>query len=75
MGFRSCVVGVWCVRQVPENMDMRDRFKAICVCNNMNELGLPKYIESCNGKPILLKHTANYYRGDGYVNIDINMHR
>lgn len=54
---------------------MRDRFKAICVCKNMHELGLPKYIEACNGKPILLKHTANYYRGDGYVNIDINMHR
>jgi hypothetical protein len=29
----------------------------------------------CNGKPILLKHTANYIRHNDYYEIDINMHK
>lgn len=29
----------------------------------------------CNGKPILVKHTANYYKGPGYAEININMHK
>lgn len=122
--------------------EWRDRFKAICLCKNMEALGLPSFIAQvhtyqsitnthdngaapvmsahdglsalslfhrcthinvlsytyrythhtlsfsltrinihtaplpqCNGKPILLKHTANYFKGPGYAEIDINMHK
>ena len=55
--------------------EWRDRFKAICLCKNIEELGLPSFISQCNGKPILVKHTANYFKGPGYAEININMHK
>lgn len=34
-----------------------------------------KYSPQYNGKPMLVKRAAKYYRGDGYVEIDVNLHK
>jgi hypothetical protein len=52
----------------------RGRFKVIVNCTNIDEYGLPNFITSYNGKPVLIRQTGSVYRGDNYVEQDINCH-
>lgn len=52
------------------------RFKLILRCENIEAFGLPGFITSYNGKPVLLRNTGNIQnKGGKYAEMDINVHR
>ncbi len=51
------------------------RFKLIIKCENIDEFGLPSFITSYNGKPVLIRNTGNVMTRDNYAEMDINVHR
>ena len=53
----------------------RGRFKAMFRVENMESFGLPSFISSYNGKPVLIRTTGSLRRGDKYIEMDINLHR
>jgi len=57
------------------NSPYRSRFKITVRCDNIEEFGLPSFITSYNAKPVLIRNTGNLLRGEGYVEMDINVHR
>jgi hypothetical protein len=57
------------------NNPYRGRFKVAVRCNNIEEFGLPSFITSYNAKPVLIRNTGDLVRGDGYVEMDINIHK
>eukprot|EP01041_Mallomonas_annulata_P007417 gene7418-15154_t len=48
----------------------RGRFKVMVHGKDIETLGLPSFITSYNAKPVLIRQT-----GDGYVEMDINVHK
>jgi len=51
------------------------RFKLILRCENIDTFGLPSFITSYNGKPVLLRNTGNIMTRGTYAEMDINVHR
>ena len=52
----------------------RGRFKVCPRIDNIEELSLPYVISAYNSKPALIVKTGSIYRGDGYIEMDINVH-
>lgn len=40
----------------------KSRFKVTMRCQNIDEFGLPSFITSYNGKPVLIRNTGNLIR-------------
>ena len=53
----------------------RARFKVICSCSNLDEMGVPQLITSYNAKPVLIRRTGSDYRGVGYIEKNIHVHK
>jgi len=53
----------------------RSRLKLIGCCNNLDELGVPGVIASYNAKPVMIKKTGSIFRGDSYLEVNINIHK
>lgn len=51
------------------------RFKAICFCSNLEELGVPASIAAYNAKPILIRRTGSLHRGQGYIEMNVHVHK
>lgn len=51
------------------------RFKVICSCSNLEELGVPSGISAYNAKPILIRRTGSLFKGPGYMEKDIHVHK
>lgn len=52
----------------------RGRFKVCPRIDNIEELSLPYIVSSYNCKPALIVKTGSIYRGDGYIEVDVNVH-
>ena len=52
---------------------MAARFKLIAKAVNSSELGIGSFLETYNGKPVLVK-TGMIYRGGNYFELDVNVH-
>ncbi len=57
------------------NSPWRGRFKITVRCDNIDEFGLPSFITSYNAKPVLIRKNGNLIRGDGYIEMDVNVHK
>jgi len=64
----------WCKYAV-DDFDIRGRFKAMALVDNIGELDLPSMVASYNGKPTLITHSGTLTRGDDLLQLDINIHR
>jgi hypothetical protein len=53
----------------------RGRFKVICGCSNLDEMGLPQFITSYNQKPVLIRRTGTLFKGPGYIEKNIHVHK
>lgn len=53
----------------------KQRFKVICSCSNLSELGFPSMITSYNAKPVLIRRTGSIFRGPNYLENDIHVHK
>ena len=42
---------------------------------NMEALDLPGFIQNYNGKPVLITRSGSLFKGDGYMEMDIRVHR
>jgi len=42
---------------------------------NMEALDLPSFIQSYNGKPVLITKSGSLMKGEGYMEMDIRVHR
>ena len=56
------------------------RFKLILRCENIEQFGLPSFITSYNGQPVLIRNTGNIMNNKRacethYAEMDINVHR
>ena len=52
----------------------RGRFKVCPRIDNIEELSLPYIVSSYNCKPALIVKTGTVYRGNGYIEVDTNVH-
>ena len=53
----------------------RSRFKIICSCLNLDQMGLPSMIVNYNAKPVLIRRTGTFYRGKNHVEFDVHVHK
>ena len=53
----------------------RSRLKMIGCCSNLEELGVPGAIATYNAKPVMIKKTGSIYRGESYLEVNINVHK
>ncbi len=53
----------------------RARFKVICSCSNLEEMGAPQFIMSYNAKPVLIRRTGSDFKGKGYIEKNIHVHK
>ena len=63
------------MRDYAHDTDVKERFKLLCKCENIKELGLGGFIEKYNGKPALCTKSASIFVGGDYVEIDVNLFR
>lgn len=58
------------------NDDIRRRFKAIGLAENISQLGIPgaKMVEKFNGKPVIFFKCAKIFQGEDYLEIDLLVH-
>ena len=56
------------------DIDVKERLKLLPKVDNMKSLGLG-WVEKYNGKPALLTKSGSLYRGDDYVEVDVNTMR
>jgi hypothetical protein len=64
----------WCEKSFDDPL-WRGRFKVICSCTNLDEMGLPQAITSYNAKPVLIRRTGTLFKGPGYIEKDIHVHK
>lgn len=53
----------------------RSRFKIICSCLNLDQMGLPSMIVSYNAKPVLIRRTGTFYKGKNHAEFDVHVHK
>mmetsp|Transcript_16437 Transcript_16437/g.20529 ORF Transcript_16437/g.20529 Transcript_16437/m.20529 type:complete len:329 (+) Transcript_16437:135-1121(+) len=63
----------WCEKSETD-ADFRGRFKAMCVLDDVDKLGLPSFITGYNGKPTLITKSGNFTRYPNYIEMSINVH-
>lgn len=66
--------GRWCQHAMVD-VELRKRFKVIDSCSNLAELGVSSTIQAWNAKPVLIRRTGSLYRGNGYMEFDIHVHK
>jgi hypothetical protein len=49
-------------------------FKVIAIVTNPKDVGLKNLISKYNGKPVLINKTGTVYKGDTYLEMDVNVH-
>lgn len=68
----------WC-EKAPVDATFRGRFKVICNCTNLEEVGiggpLGGLIVSYNAKPVLIRKTGTIFQGPGYIEKDIHVYK
>lgn len=53
------------------------RLKLLLRCEDIEQFGLPSFITSYNAKPVLIRNTGTFLRGNDnrYVEMDLNVHK
>ena len=65
----------WCERAPTDNL-FRGRFKVIAQSLNLEEIpNVPSMIQPYNGKPVLIRRTGTIFKGKGYMEKDIHVHK
>lgn len=59
----------------PSDPVWRARFKVICQCPHLHELGFPSVITSFNSKPVLIRRTGSLLVGQGYLQMTVSVHK
>jgi len=62
-------------KKAPNDPTFRGRFKVINSCTNLEELGMPSAIVQWNAKPVLIRRTGTLFKGKGYIEKDIHVHK
>jgi hypothetical protein len=62
------------VTQAPTDKAVRETFKVIGMVDNIDDLGLGSFIAGYNGKPVLITRSGSFFQGNGYIEMDINVH-
>lgn len=62
-------------KKAPNDPAVRGRFKVINSCSNLEELGMPSAIVQWNAKPVLIRRTGTLFKGKGYIEKDIHVHK
>lgn len=57
------------------DIDVKERLKLLPKIDNIDSLGLPRWITSYNGKPALSTKSGSIYRGDDYIEVCMNTFR
>jgi len=63
----------WCRRGESEPA-FRGRFKAMCILDDIEKLGLPMPIPSYNGKPVLINKSGKFFRREKHIEMSVNVH-
>lgn len=62
-----------------DGSELRQRFKGIARVDNLPEVELnglvKKLVSSYNATPFLIRTTSTFHRGDGYFEVDVDVHR
>lgn len=53
----------------------RARFKVVCSCENMDQLGVPQLISSYNATPVVIRKTGSVFKGAGYIEKNLHIHK
>lgn len=64
----------WC-EKAESDAEFRGRFKAMCVLDDIEKLGLPNFISGYNGKPALINKSGTFTRYENYIEMRINVHK
>lgn len=67
----------WCLRSSEDDPKFMGRFKLITSADNLEEMGLPKWIASWNGKPVLIKRsgtTGFLYQKPSCMEFEVTFH-
>jgi hypothetical protein len=56
------------------NSKVKSDFKVIAIVTNPKEVGMKSLIGKYNGKPVLIKKTGTIYKGENYIEMDVNVH-
>ena len=65
----------WCERAPTDHL-FRGRFKVIAQSLNLEEIpNVPSMIQPYNGKPVLIRRTGSIFKGRGYMEKDIHVHK
>lgn len=67
------LLGEWC-RRAENEPSFRGRFKAMCILDEIEKLGLPNPIPAYNGKPVLINKSGAFFRRENYIEHSINVH-
>jgi len=67
------LLGEWC-RRAENEPSFRGRFKAMCVLDEIEKLGLPNPIPAYNGKPVLINKSGAFFRRENYIEHSVNVH-
>lgn len=62
------------VQVAPHDEAVRKTFKAISIVQDIKALKLGSFIEGYNGKPVLITKSGQVFQGDGYFEVDVNVH-
>lgn len=53
---------------------IKGHFKVIALCTNPQDVGLKQLMSKYNGKPVLINKTGSIFRGESYLEMDVNVH-
>jgi len=62
----------WCKRAEKEE-SFRGRFKCMGMIENIENTGVPKFIQGYNGKPALVTKSGTFHRHANYIEFSINV--
>ena len=81
-GSPACKLFTRFATQAPEGIlpdsgdkEVKERLKLLPRLDNMDKLGLPGWITGYNGKPALVTKSGALYKGEDYLEIDMNCFR
>lgn len=60
-------------RNAPKNRRLQEKMKLIGQVANFSELNIPNMFQSYNGKPVLITKSGSLHRGNGYLEMDVDV--
>jgi len=63
----------WC-EHAETDFNFKSRLKALCVLDDVDNLGLPSFVIAYNGKPCLIQKSGTFTRHPTYIEMSVNVH-